>query len=298
MNAGVAYTYCTYNERHTVSDLVACLLRQSGLQLRFLPQEVSDLYESHCLQRTLSRKEALLQALVSIINLSPHVSIVTDALDECQDEQIRREFLDFLKVVGQRVNLLVTSRPHPTVEDSLRGALQEKIQAPAQDIEACVGKETASTKFVLSRQLPLVPQLRASTIEEIVSKNTPRFLHTRFHINHLAAEHNLRSLYKALRELPRTLGEIYKETMRRLKKQNAEAVRLAEKTLLWITYASRPLRIQEFQHALAVRKGNVNIDDKALTAPKYILSICVGLVTIDERSSICCLVHYTAYEFF
>ncbi|RAH75578.1 uncharacterized protein BO66DRAFT_433651 [Aspergillus aculeatinus CBS 121060] len=103
-----------------------------------------------------------------------------------------------------------------------------------------------------------------------------QILYAQFHASYLATKLNVRSLREALKDLPKSSGAIYQEAIGRLKSQNPEAVRLAEKTLLWIVNASRPLRVKELQHLLAVREGDVDIDDNALTAPMYILSICAG----------------------
>lgn len=187
---------------------------------------------------------------------------------------------------------IILSRDRKTV---FACAIIEHLQQKSEGVDAgvayiCCAYNERHTVSDLVACLPLGYLLKDLS-------DTCRFLHARSHASYLATKHNVRSFREALRDLPKSSGAIYQEAMGKLKSQNPEAVRLAEKMLLWIVNASRPLRVKELQHLLAVREGDLNIDDNALTAPTYILSICAGLVTIDERGSICRLVHYTVQEF-
>lgn len=73
---------------------------------------------------------------------------------------------------------------------------------------------------------------------------------------------------------------------------------LALKALCWITCAARPLAPPELQHALAVEVGDSELDEDNIPRLERMVSICAGLVTIDEESHIIRLVHYTTQEFF
>jgi hypothetical protein len=113
-----------------------------------------------------------------------------------------------------------------------------------------------------------------------------------------AKKHNRRDVRKALENLPKELDYIYDETMLRISSQDEEDAKLAEKVLSWIFYAFRPLTIIEVQHALAVEPGNMNFDEEALPDEDVLVSVCAGLVTIDQESKIIRLVHYTTQEYF
>ncbi|KAM0543846.1 hypothetical protein ACHAPJ_012083 [Fusarium lateritium] len=94
------------------------------------------------------------------------------------------------------------------------------------------------------------------------------------------------------------LSRAYHEAMERIMSQKAGIRNLAERTLLWITCAKRPLTISELQHALAVELETDAIDDQNFPAVEDMVSACAGLVTIDEESRIIRLVHYTMQEYF
>lgn len=86
--------------------------------------------------------------------------------------------------------------------------------------------------------------------------------------------------------------------MDRIERQLQDQEELAKQVLSWLTCAKRPLTILELQHALAIEVGDSRLDEKNLPQSKDIVSVCAGLVTIDEESSIIRLVYYTTQEYF
>jgi ankyrin repeat protein len=86
--------------------------------------------------------------------------------------------------------------------------------------------------------------------------------------------------------------------MERIIGQVKDQEELAKQVLSWITCAKRPLTTTELQHALAVEIGESQLDKDNLPEVKDIVSVCAGLVTVDEESGIIRLVHYTTQEYF
>jgi ankyrin repeat protein len=86
--------------------------------------------------------------------------------------------------------------------------------------------------------------------------------------------------------------------MDRIKRQKAGFSELAEKVLLWITSAKRLLTTSELQHALAVEVGDSELNEGGLPQVEDMVSVCAGLVTIDEKSNVIRLIHYTTQEYF
>ena len=58
------------------------------------------------------------------------------------------------------------------------------------------------------------------------------------------------------------------------------------RAIIWLTYAKRPLKISELQHALAVHRGAKNFDEDDVAAEETIISVCCGLIVIDRESQI------------
>jgi hypothetical protein len=95
-----------------------------------------------------------------------------------------------------------------------------------------------------------------------------------------------------------TLGQAYEHAMESIKSQKAGFRQLAEQVLMWITCARRPLTALELQHALAVEVGEPQLDEENLPQIEDMVSMCAGLVTMDEESKVIRLVHYTTQEYF
>ena len=68
--------------------------------------------------------------------------------------------------------------------------------------------------------------------------------------------------------------------------------------LSWIICSKRQLIITELQHALAVEVGEPELSKENLPQIEDMVSVCAGLVTVDEESNIIRLVHYTMQEYF
>lgn len=106
---------------------------------------------------------------------------------------------------------------------------------------------------------------------------------------------NARDIRNALSNLPTTLDEIYERTMARI--QEGPLRKRALDILNWVSYAKGPLKLQELSHALAVEPEDTFFDEEGLIERDLLLSICAGLVLIDERSNLVRLVHSTLQEY-
>lgn len=102
----------------------------------------------------------------------------------------------------------------------------------------------------------------------------------------------------ALKNLPEGLYETYDEAIKRIREQDADDVKLAERVLSWISYALRPLTVKEIQHALAIQPGEKSVDEEAVLDEDLIIHVCAGLVTIDRESDVIRLIHFTMQEHF
>lgn len=86
--------------------------------------------------------------------------------------------------------------------------------------------------------------------------------------------------------------------MERIEGQSADSQDLAKQALGWITCSKTPLTTLELQHALAVEIGLSSLDEDNLPEIEDVVSVCAGLVTVDEGSGIIRVVHYTTQEYF
>ena len=93
---------------------------------------------------------------------------------------------------------------------------------------------------------------------------------------------------------PKPLSTAYTVAKERIEGQRPGDVILAKRVLSWVTLAVRPLTVQELLCALEVDPDTGDLDfDGDLYDIQEILSVCAGLVSIEDESRVVRLVHYT-----
>ena len=121
----------------------------------------------------------------------------------------------------------------------------------------------------------------------------------RLYLDTLMHKTTRRRIKTALETLPEGLDSIYEDLMIRIKLQNPkDHAELAIKVLGWIFYTVRPLTVTEVQHALAIEPGDPNLDEDGIPNRNLLVSVCAGMVMINDNSDTISLVHYTTQEYF
>lgn len=93
------------------------------------------------------------------------------------------------------------------------------------------------------------------------------------------------------------LANAYDDAMQRVNAQSPGRRELALQVLGWITFAWRPLTTLELRHALGVEINKPEFDENNLADIQDLVSVCAGLVAVDEESMAIRLVHYTLQEY-
>jgi hypothetical protein len=106
----------------------------------------------------------------------------------------------------------------------------------------------------------------------------------------LKSKSKRKEVRETLKHLPQELDDTYKEAMERIEMQCEDDRKLAERVLSWIVYAFRPLSLQELRYALATMPGMTEVEDDDLDDQDVLISVCAGLVIVDEESDIVRLV--------
>jgi len=111
---------------------------------------------------------------------------------------------------------------------------------------------------------------------------------------------------EALAMLPLKLSDAYSGMLARIQQSSDSphpTSNLGMRVLMWLHLATRPLRLKELQHALAVvleegKRGNADLDEDEIPTQKRLLDCCLGLVIVDEETMTVRFVHYTLEEYF
>ncbi|KAL2802387.1 hypothetical protein BJX63DRAFT_426090 [Aspergillus granulosus] len=282
------------------TDMLSSLIKQLVEEQPALPEALEALYEYHIRRGTRPMLHELAQILVQIIGQFRRVFWIIDALDECADTDGARANL--LRVIGRlqkqtTLSLFVTSRPNPEIQSQFQSALSMEIRASVEDIQRYLADQMPRLPLCVSQDPVLQDIIKA----EIVRAADGMFLLAQLHIDSLYDKTTRKSIRKALKELPEGIDELdnaYESAMRRITSQKYGFKKLAIRVLLWITCTKRPLTTQELRHALAVEVSEPEIDEENLPEVADMVSVCAGLVTIDQESNIIRLVHYTTQDYF
>ncbi|KAI9774757.1 MAG: hypothetical protein M1839_001624 [Geoglossum umbratile] len=299
-DVAVAYTYCNYKEQEnqTVTNLIASLLQQLVRRKRVISDEIVSLYDHHLDRRTRPTLAEWSKLLQSEVRHLSKVFAIIDAFDEhLESNNTKYSFLTEIRKLQPTVHLLVTSRHIASIEREFEKAARVEIRASDIDIRRYL-EDRIKQEHGLVRHVKTDSALQEAIINTIVEKAKGMFLLAQLHMDSLATKATRKDVRKALETLPKELYDTYNEAMQRIDSQNNDYRQLAKRVLFWISFALRPLTLKELQHALAVEPDESELDQDNIPDEELLASVCAGLVTIDHKSSIIRLVHYTAQEYF
>ncbi|KAH0559932.1 hypothetical protein GP486_003547 [Trichoglossum hirsutum] len=311
---GVAYIYCTYKKKRedqNTTILLAAILQQLVQARRPIPEPVSRLHENHSSRGTRPSVDEIFSTLQSILRNYSSVYLVVDTLDECLDKDCTHsQLLTRVRDLQKEANLhlMVTSRSIPEIEEEIKEkfkqAIRLEVRASDEDVKRFVmGQMCLLPKFIRSDD-----ELQRLVKDKIVEAADGMFLLARLHIDLLQGKTTKKQVKLALEkvskrfqgseELVQVYDQAYDEAIKRIESQSHEKSALARNVLSWITYAQRQLTTGELCHALAIELGEEDLDEDNVPDVEDIVSVCAGLVTVDEVSNIIRLVHYTTQEYF
>ncbi|KAK2792301.1 hypothetical protein FQN52_003778 [Onygenales sp. PD_12] len=301
-NIGVAYLYCNYKVQadQTTINLLAAILKQLLPTLPSMMEPVIQLYDQHARKGTRLSLDNIVGVLRSVLASQSSVYLVVDALDECSDEQgTRSQLLDKLRALQSETDLhiMATSRWIPEIVNEFKSVSTLEIRASEADVKRFVRGQMYRLPSCVQRDNAL--QLMVQ--EKLVQAADGMFLLARLHFDSLLDQYTKKKIQSALDKLAKgsaALHQAYDAAIKRIESQLPGKAVLAKSVLSWITYAKRPLTTKELCHALAVEPDEVELDPDNIPDVEDLVSVCAGLVTIDQESNIIRLVHYTTQEYF
>ena len=305
MDSSVTFMFCTYKERanQTAVNLVGSIVKQFADSY---PKRFSSLVKELYQTRNETHERPLLTDFVSILGSMLRSFrmnyVVVDALDECAEE-VKDSLVNSFETVQQICNfkLLFTLRPGTITGllDINRMAFLE-IRARDEDIGEYISSRIIAAERRSFTRFKENPDLVELAIKTITVSSRGMFLLARLHLDFLATATSQAAVKASLQRLPEQLNTTYDEALRRIEDQDDEHAALAKKVLAWILYASRSLTILELQHALAAEStvSPQGVDEEYIIDPDDIIYSCAGLITLDQKTNVIRIVHYSAQEYF
>jgi hypothetical protein len=238
----------THLEKSTVglyrSLLVQLLATFPDDQLWSIPS----LIHRHLDEKVMANREILKQLLVQVMQrLDQHnITIIIDALDECDEDEVRDMIALFEELGedavsnGRIFRVLFSSRhyPHITIQQSVEIRLEDQ-HGHFLDIEKYLSSELRAGRG------KHVKQIR----EEIRDRASGVFIWVVLVVKILnkAIDHgHVHALRKKLQEIPDDLNELFRRILTR-DRQNMDEMKLC---IQWILYSNRPLKPEELYFAI------------------------------------------------
>ncbi|KAJ3951499.1 hypothetical protein N0V92_012088 [Colletotrichum tropicale] len=215
--------------------------------------------------------------------------------DEGYRDQLLKTVLGLSK--SANVNIFATSRHIPEIESHFEDAPSVEIRATDEDVTKFLDGHMYKLPQAVRKSKELQGEIKHSIVQAVQGM----FLLAQLHLDSLQGKRSVKAIKDALRKLATgssAYDSAYEEAMERIEGQLDEQKTLAKDALSWIVCARRPLETLELQHALAVERGTAELDRDNITELEDIVSVCAGLIAIDEESGIIRLVHYTTQEYF
>ena len=249
-----------------------------------------------------TNREMLQQVLAKAIQLMGQYSITTiiDALDECEEDEVRDMVAFFEKLGedassdGRTLHVLFSSRhyPHITIQRSVEMKLEHQ-QGHSRDIEKYLSSELKVGRGEQAERLR----------QEVGDRSSGIFMWIILVVSILnkAIDHGqVHSLRRKLQEIPSDLNELFRTILTR-DSQNMEAMKLC---LQCILFANRPLKPQELYYAIlsGTEPDDLSLWDPATIPPEtmnlFILSSSKGLAEITKsKHHIVQFIHESVRDF-
>ncbi|KAI1176545.1 ankyrin [Nemania sp. FL0916] len=297
---GIAYMYFRFfsDAKPTEQDLYAVLLRQLLQKRPRISDNIKQIYYEANGHGQANHKEVS-EAFNYAFAMYARVFIIVDALDESQMPDVHlREFLSKLsKIQNLRpVNLIATSRHITAITGMFSTNDTLEIRASKEDV-----------RLYLSRCMSSLPsyhpmsqnfQLQNDATDKIIDSIDGMFILASLHFLALKSQSTIGDVEEALQNLSADMSKTYDEAMERIKRHGTGFQRSATNALSWVMHGKRTFTLSEIRHALGIKLGKQELDEKYIPPLEMLGSVCAGLLVIDDSNDAVRLAHYTTQEYF
>jgi hypothetical protein len=313
-DVAIACFYLNWQESRTTTDIIANLLKQLLERNPTLSKEITDLYEQYQGRREtkLSSKD-ICQLFHREASQISSFFIIIDALDECTGGETSCTKILFELGKIPNVRLMITGRPgvEHVVLSKCKDTATLEIRASDEDIRKAIDTQLITTTHTVSGAMEEDPTLRSDILDVIVIKasgmyyppsdrstNDTRFLLASLYLKFLERQRNKHLIRPALRQLSTDLIKTYDAAIARIRAEpDQRDIEIALRALMWITFAREPLQAEVLLHALAVSADKTDIKESDLDDIQNVVSLCVGLASVDRKCGEIRLVHETTKEY-
>ncbi|KAH7327932.1 ankyrin repeat protein [Stachybotrys elegans] len=216
--------------------------------------------------------------------------ILVDALNETPEtDTIAGALLRLCENHPSQIRLAVTcTRSHLDPSPLIR-EIPMRVGPVAHDIEHYIQYRMNSDAAFLALSATIREEIQAT----ISQRADGMFRWAKLSMDQLSTLRTGRDVRDALGGMPQTLNDTYVGLLERIPAYDRP---IAREALLWLSFALRPLTLDELAEAVVLRESDTSIDDDSrLHNPLIILDVCQGL--IDGNANSLTLAHDSVRSF-
>ncbi|KAI5460819.1 ankyrin repeat-containing domain protein, partial [Mariannaea sp. PMI_226] len=239
--------------------------------------------------------DELAQIFSSVLESIPNgpVHILIDAMDECGATSLGRvmKLLGDLMTRKAKMKLLVTSRPHRTVEDCFKKCVQVDSERVKEDVDRYIKSKVKD----LAKNERYSDDLKESVLSALQERSDGTFLWTSLILEHISdAASDEKAVLKTLQVLPRNLNGVYRRILSEIERKYSKEARFVFRLLV---AARRPLTVDEVDVAyhLWTNKEAAYLSDHQIR--KDIYKCCGSLVYLDREHRTVNFSHQSAKDY-
>ncbi|KAH6904014.1 hypothetical protein BKA70DRAFT_1566330 [Coprinopsis sp. MPI-PUGE-AT-0042] len=287
----VAFVYLRYSEPLAIRDILESLVKQIVERHTDLVPLIEALYARHKQERTKPSQQDLMEVLGGFVRYGKTLFFILDAFDEMRAED-RAILLRLL--VSLDAKLFITSRPLAALQRQFADAQVFNIAADPSDLDLHI-------KHFLRHSPEVIALLEGTDLEEQIAeaihqKSGGMFLHAKLQLEALRNCISALDVEETLQGFPSDIEAIYAKTWERILAQGPKQSKLAQLVLLWITHADGEMTIDTLRRAVATCPETYAFEPKRMVPEGLLLSVCCGLVSVDEKTRLARLIHYTTRD--
>ena len=293
----MAIFYCSFTDQDSqdIQNLFGSFLAQLCDAIPGLWEEVEDQYVK---RKGASQHEPKKMEIEAIKNLIMQCSmqrqdiiLFLDALNESkQHSQILSNLSSLIRDCSKvRVLLSSTEDIMPKLPSHQLIVVSMDAKHIAKDISKVVDTRLEGDDRL--RDLPPALKRDIKTTLERGSNGVFRWAHCQ--LETLADHNTAHEIKMALDDVPRTLEQTYQAFLARIPQHQCA---IARKTLFWVAFALKPMRLKELSEAIIIGEHRAIIhEDMRLLRDEVLLKSCSSLISYDAESTCMTLAHSSVF---
>lgn len=292
----VAYFYCDFRDRQlqTLISIAAALVDQLCRQADIIPTQLEAVLNPNNKGAALDQLDIdVLKDVILFFCGGYHVTLLVDALDECEESLQLAAFLSDL-IRASQIQILITSRPDPGLETRLKPFERLELESCSADMDGDIARYIDDCLAQDDRLSLLSDTVKKDIREALNQKSAGMFRWTQCQLTSLTSMQTVKQIRQALKVLPLGLDDTYQNILQKVLPHNVVFV---QRILLWLSFSVMPLTLTELHEAIAVDIESDSIDEEdRLSNPHDALALCGSLVHLNSAGFVA-LAHMSVKDY-